>query len=493
MIIKWFVNHQWRQMTRSSIWHKNLALNIVIGFLMFIMLLNFLVIGLVIDEILAETYPGEDPVAIFNGIILYYLGIELLLRFMLQNLPVLSIETYLHLPIKKSSIVHYVSSKSIVAFGNYLSWLVAFPFAFKVVAPSYSVGIAWIWLAAFIMLVFANNFLATYLKRQLTGRASVVGIFALIILSLVLLDYFQVISFAAFSTFVFGELLINPLYIVVPIVLVIFTYSLNYFYLRSRLYPDEVSAAKEQKIDSLRNIQYLENKGLAGQLAFLDLRLIWRHKRTRSIVYMFPLFLGYGFFFYPQDIYITMTPMLIFVGIFMTGGMMLNYTNYCFSYESNFFDNVLANYKDYRKYLMVKYYIAVAIATVCYILTIPYVYFGYNVLLINTMTYLYNVGILSYVLFYFATLSTKKMDLSKGAAFNYQGVGATHWLSMIPAFLMPVLIYVPFGIAGYELAGLILIGAMGIGGLVFRKALMNVLLKQFMKKRYAMAEGFRDQ
>ena len=55
MVIKWFLKHQWLEMTRSSIWQRSLVLNIVIGFLLFLMLVNFLFLGLLIDEILDST------------------------------------------------------------------------------------------------------------------------------------------------------------------------------------------------------------------------------------------------------------------------------------------------------------------------------------------------------------------------------------------------------------------------------------------------------
>jgi len=183
---------------------------------------------------------------------------------------------------------------------------------------------------------------------------------------------------------------------------------------------------------------------------------------------------------------------LIFVGIFMTGGMMLNYTNYCFSYESNYFDNILATYKDLETYIREKYILAVSIATTCYILTIPYVFFGTDILLINSMTFLYNIGFLSFVLLYFATFSKKRMDLGKGAAFNYQGLGASHWLAMLPAFLLPVFIYLPFSWVGVPNTGLIFIGSLGGAGLLFHKTMINIVLKQFIKRKYIMAEGFRE-
>lgn len=492
MIIKWFLSHQWKEMKRSSIWQKNLALNIVLGFLILLMLLYLLLLGMFIDKILLEVKPDDDPIQVFNSILLYYFGAEFFMRFFMQSLPTLNIETYLHLPVKKSSIVHYVAAKSIFVIGNYLSWLVVFPFAFKVIVPEFGLAKAWIWLAGFILLVFTNNFLATYIKRQLVNKPMIVGIFGLVLIGFIMLDVFDIISLSTLSASLFLGMIENPNAILIPAILVILAYSLNYFLLRSKLYPDEVIRRKKEKMDSLSNIRYLKTLGLTGHLISLDLRLLWRHKRTRSIIYMAPLFLGYGFFFYPNPVYKDSVGFLIFVGVFMTGGMMMNYLNYCFSYESNYFDNILTHYRDFEKYLRAKYLFAISISTVCYVVTIPYVLFSSQILLINTMTYLYNLGFLSFVLFYFATFVNKRMDLSRGATFNYQGLGATHWLSMLPAFLLPVIIYLPFSWAGFQTAGFLFIGALGIAGLLFHKSLLIMILKQFNKRRYIMAEGFRE-
>ncbi len=492
MIIKWFLSHQWKEMKRASVWQKNLALNIVLGFLILLLLFYLLILGLFIDKVLMEVKPDDDPIMVFNGILLYYFGAEFFMRFFMQSLSTLNIETYLHLPVRKSNIVHYVSAKSIFVVGNYLSWLVVFPFAFKVIVPVYGLMNAWIWLAGFILLVFTNNFLATYIKRQLVNKPMIVGIFGLVLIGFIMLDVFDIISLSILSASLFQGLIENPNAIIIPALLVIFAYSLNYFLLRSKLYPDEVILRKKDKLDSLSNIRYLKTLGLTGHLISLDLRLIWRHKRTRTIIYMAPLFLGYGFFFYTNPVYKDSIGFLIFVGVFMTGGMMMNYLNYCFSYESNYFDSILTHYRDFEKYLRSKYLFAVAISTVCYIITIPYVLFSREILLINTMTYLYNLGFLSFILFYFAAFVNKRMDLSRGATFNFQGLGATHWLSMLPAFLLPVIIYLPFSWTGFPTAGILFIGALGLTGLLFHKSALNIVMKQFNKRRYIMAEGFRE-
>ncbi|MDH5399050.1 MAG: DUF5687 family protein [Cyclobacteriaceae bacterium] len=490
--MKWFIIHQWKAMRRSSIWQKNLAINIVLGFFLLLMLAYLFMLGFLIDKIMEQLYPDENPVTLFNGIILYYLGIEFLMRFFLQSLPVLDVETYLHLPIKKSAIVHYITGKSIFAIGNYLSWLVFFPFAFKVIAPAYSTGTAWVWVITVVILVFSNNFLAIYVKRLLTGNSYIVRIFGLLMITVILLDFFDLTSLSALSASVFDQLLANPLLAIVPAAILAFLYFINYHYLRMRLYTEEINVKKEIKTDALANIKYLKTWGITGHLIALDLRLIWRHKRTRSIVFMAPIFLGYGFFFYPQSIYNEMYSFLIFVGVFMTGGLMLNYLNYCFSYESNYFDNILAHYKDFERYIQSKFILAVLISATCYIITIPYVYFGTHVLLINTVTFFYNIGFLSFILLYMATYSAKRMDLSKNAAFNYQGLGASHWIAMLPAFLLPVVIYLPFGLTDYPRAGLLFVGTLGLAGLLFHKVMLKYIYKQFLKRKYIMAEGFRE-
>jgi hypothetical protein len=63
---------------------------------------------------------------------------------------------------------------------------------------------------------------------------------------------------------------------------------------------------------------------------------------------------------------------------------------------------------------------------------------------------------------------------------------------MLPAFLLPVLIYLPFKFLGYSTAGLLFIGAIGIAGLLFHKTMLNIVMKQFLKRKHLMAAGFRE-
>jgi hypothetical protein len=232
--------------------------------------------------------------------------------------------------------------------------------------------------------------------------------------------------------------------------------------------------------------------GLTGDLVMLDMKLWWRHKRTRTMLYLFPVFILYGLVFYPNPIYKNDISWLIFVGTFMTGGMTMNYLNYAFGYESNHFDGILTSRVNMDLYIRAKLAIGMLISTFCFIITIPYLFFGMEILLINFVTFLFNVGFLSFVLLFMATYNKKRMDLAKGSSFNYQGVGAMNWLVLLPAFVLPLLIYAPFRFFGYRYTGLAMIGFVGIIGLLTRKYWIKVIEKNFYNRKYTMAEGFRE-
>lgn len=492
-MIKWFISQQWKEAVRSNMWQKNLILNIIVGFFILLMMAYLLFLGLVINPLMNKAFPGMDHIMIFNGFLLYYFLIDLLIRFILQPLPKINIESYLHLPIKKSKIVHYVVSKTILHVLNIMPLLVLIPVAIRLVANQLTGDAGLTWMIAIVGMILGNNFFATYLKRQLGSKPVVVAVYGLFIICFYLLDYFNLISLFALSSKLFGLFVYQPVYIIIPLIWMILAYRIHFGFLKKRLYPEEIRVKKDRKLDRISDIRYLKSLGITGTIIALEMKLYWRNKRTRTIIYMMPLFLLYGLFFYANPVYKDMMGFLIFVGIFMSGGMMLNYANYAFGYESGYFDGLLTKNINFKKYVRVKYFIAVMISTICFVLTIPYVFFSSEILLINFVTYLYNIGVLSVVLLYMATFNKKRMDLTKGAAFNYQGMSGMNWLAMFPAFLIPVLLYWPFSAAGMTNTGLMFIGVLGLLGLLFSRSLVGMIINNFYANKYKMADGFRQK
>jgi hypothetical protein len=116
-----------------------------------------------------------------------------------------------------------------------------------------------------------------------------------------------------------------------------------------------------------------------------------------------------------------------------------------------------------------------------------------EILYINTAVALFNIGCNSFIIFWMNTSSTKRVDLTKGAFFNYEGFGASQFLLALPILLVPIIVYLPFGYLGYKLLGIVFLGLTGLCGIIFRNSLLNIVTNKLMQKKYSMAAGFRSK
>ena len=85
------------------------------------------------------------------------------------------------------------------------------------------------------------------------------------------------------------------------------------------------------------------------------------------------------------------------------------------------------------------------------------------------------------------------MDLSRGAAFNYQGVGASQFIIMLPLLLMPVILYALFTLFLDRIPAVTILGLMGVIGILFHKIWMQKIIERFERRKYIIAEGFREK
>jgi hypothetical protein len=107
--------------------------------------------------------------------------------------------------------------------------------------------------------------------------------------------------------------------------------------------------------------------------------------------------------------------------------------------------------------------------------------------------YLWNIGVNTTIVLFFANRNARRIDLSKGASFNWEGVGATQLLLSFPLILIPYIIYMPFALLKQANAGLLVLGAVGVLFILTRNFWMKKLEEDFKQKRYQIAEGFRNK
>jgi hypothetical protein len=106
---------------------------------------------------------------------------------------------------------------------------------------------------------------------------------------------------------------------------------------------------------------------------------------------------------------------------------------------------------------------------------------------------IWNLGVNTLLVLFFANRNYRRIDLSKGSAFNWEGVGASQWILSLPLLLGPFIIFLPFNLLDYPEAGIITIGLIGLLFIVTRAYWVNKLIEQFQEKRYTIAQGFRNE
>lgn len=499
MLLNWFVKNEMRETRRSSMWEQSLGIKIFLGFIFFIVFAEIIIGSIFMGAEFTEIFPKDNPVEKFNSFILYGFALGFVVRFFMQKVPVLSVQPYLHLPIKKSKLVNYVLGKSVFAVFNFIPIIVFTPFIIFQIIPEYSAWQVGGYIISIVLSVLSINFLSLLFKRNLSGNNVVTIIITIVIAALAGAEYYKLISIAGISSSIYTTLLNNPVFLIIPAGVLGLVYFLNFRDLIAHLYPEDNLNLKKTSKRNISDFKYLKNFGETGKLMSLEIKLMIRNKRPKSTVAFIPIFLLYGLIFYPNPDLYGQNGWLIFVGIFMTGGVTLIYGQYLLSWESSYFDGILSHIDDFNLYFKAKYNLLIFSTILSFLVTIPYVYFGTKILFVNFMAALFNMGIGSIFVIFMSTFNKKRLDLSKGAAFNYQGVSATQFLISFPVMLMPLIIYLPFWALGniygprvYDY-GLMTIGGLGLLAIIFNKQLLKIAVNRFMEQRYAIGEGFRKK
>lgn len=490
-MFKTLLLQNWKEKTRSSIWAKSVVANIFLGFAA-LMLLSYAVLLGFFLAIGLEDLVDQDPISFVQKALLYYFVFEFFMRFFLQNVPVQAIEPYLHLPMKKGRVVHFMLRKSQISVFNLLAILIFTPFAFIRIGESYGMYTGFMWWLMIVGASFTVHFKTMYFKKKLNDIPNLFLIMFGAIAVIGGLDYFGIIALSDFSLWFFNWILEMPLLALIFPLSWFLTYRINYGYFVNNTYPEELSTRKS-KTQIRGDFGFLKRFGRIGELIGLELKLILRHKRPRSALIMSGFLLLYGLVFYPQEAYQEMDWIFLFVGIFVTGIFFINYGQFLLSWESGYFDFVLTRKTSYRQYFEAKYYLFVVASAIAFVCSLAYGFFGLKIIMINLAAFLFNIGVNIPLVMRIAMNGPKKIDLNKGAAFNYEGVGAAQFLIAIPVLLLPYVVYLPFRAIGNDTLGLILVGFVGLVGFLLRDKVIDLLTKSFTKNRHKIAAGFRAQ
>ena len=492
MKLKHFFNLEWKQYFRSSYWQKSIALNILLVLVALYFIAIFLFLGIALFPILKEEIPSQDPLDIVNGVLFYWVLVDILMRFFFQKLPVMSVKPLLTLPVKRSRIVHYVLGKSALSFFNFLPLFAIIPFGVNLIINDYPTVSVLIWMCSLLTITLSINFL-NFIIESLSSQTEL-SFLPIIVFAggLFALNHFGIVSFTELLSNGITSIYHNYILIIIPLLILVGLYMINFKNLKNQLFLDSSlkSRAEEAKTSDLA---WTRKFGNVAPFLQLDLRLIWRNKRPRSSVFILIIGLLYGLFFYPNPTYQDKPWFFAFIGIFVTGIFLINFGQYIPAWDSGYYKMLMSQNIKYKDYLRSKFTLMAASVIILFILSIPYVYFGWKILLAHFAAAIYNIGINTHVILLGGSYNRKRINLNQRAAFNYQGTGAVQWLIGIPLLIIPLGLFgLLYAVSSFEIACLVL-AILGIIGIVFHQKLMKFITEKYLDSKYKMIDAFSQE
>ena len=489
-----FIQHELKAFWRSKNTGKTIAVRVIMALLVLYLLVNVLVFGFFMDTVLEKVFPNDDLVVSFCGIILIYFLMDLIMRMQLQELPTLRVQPYLQLAIKRNALIGYLVTTALFSVFNLWPFILFLPFIFKIIATDSGAIVALAFIISVVGLTVFNNYFALYLKRKSNLNGWIFLISSVFLILIVVADFvFHLFSIKQFSFLFFGSLVKHPLLALIPLAIGGVMFYFNFTYLKDHLYLEELGSRKASKYKNSTDYPFLNRFGSTGDLVANELKLILRNKRSRSALVMGLFFMFYGLIFYARPGVSGVDSIKVFVGMFMTGIFIISYGQFMFGWQASHFDGILVSKTNITDFLKAKYLLFTMESTVFFLLTTPYIYFGWHTLLIHFVMYLWNIGINTTLVLFFANRNYKRIDLTKGAAFNWEGVSGNQWILSFPLLAAPFIIYGPFALLHHPDIGLILLALTGLVFIFTRQYWINLLEKDFNEHRYKIAEGFRNK
>ncbi len=489
-MIKRFLSLEWKQFSRASYFQKGIAIKILLFFAAVYFGGIAIFLGIGVFFILKKAVPDVDPIIMVNNFLIYWFLFDLVLRFFMQQLPVMNIKPLMTIPIKRDTVIHYLLGKTAISFFNFLPLFIFLPFSIVLLAQGYPSINVLCWFLSVMLLTMSINFTNFLINKNNNFFYIIVSVLAV----LIGLEFYQIFKISEPIGVAFNALYNQPYLVMVPILLLIVIYRFNFNIIKKGFYLDGTISKKIEKVTT-SDLSWLDRFGTVAVFLKNDLRLIWRNARPKQVMMMSFLFLFYGLIFYTQPTYQKMPAFLAFASMFVTGGFLMTFGQLVPSWDSEYYKLLMSQNIPYRKYLESKWYLMVVAVGISFILSTPYLYFGWKIFGMIAAGALFNIGLNSFITLFGGALNRVPIELNaKAKAFsNTNGFNPTQMLIALPKFLLPMLLfYIPYKLVNFEV-GIMVLALSGVLGIIFKNFFLSKIENLYQKGKYKTIAAFAEK
>ncbi len=472
---------------RSKEFATGLAMKIFMLFI-YIFVGIFFVGGAFLLYHYAENKLHTDPLKFFSKFFVYYWVYDLVVRYFFQQMPTQNIKPFLSMNITKKTLVNYTILKTFTSFFNWGNLLFFIPFAVLLIQSGHSGLGVLLWLVAMMCIFYFNNFL----NILLNGKDWVPYLVAAVFMAFGFLDYKGYFKLTDVSETVFYSFYSHSFTVLIPLFLMMVFAWLAYTTIKRNFYLDQALETKKT-VGKTQNIKFLNQFGVIGTFINNDIRLLLRSKAAQSTLISSVLFLFYGLLMFTTPTY--RTPyMMMFLGIFVTGGFMFMFAQRVPSWDSSYYPLMMTLNVPYKEYLESKWWLMNMVTFASMMLASFYLFFSWEAYLTFIAAGLYNIGVNSHLTLLGGAFNKSAIDLNSKSksmgdknAFNLKSI-----LLIMPKLLLPMLV---FGIFQYFFgiaAGVASIAVVGILGFLLRDFVFSFIVKRYKKEKYAALQAFKE-
>jgi len=474
---------------RAPTWSQNLWMRILIVFAILYFALIFLSLGVGAYFIIEKLELGE-PFTVINRYTLYYLGFDLIFRYMLQPMPVTDVQPLLYQPIPKNGVVHFSLLKTLYSFFNWSHLLLLIPLSIVLMTKGQQSLNTLIWAGGVYVLLLTNN----YLNIIINQKTAIFIVAAILVGGTAGLQYFDLFDLTPFTQPLFSAIYAHPLSIAVPLLIALGSYLYAFSHFKAQMHLDTGLAKKTEKTIAIDQ-KYFERFGKLGLLLKNDVALIVRNKRARMAVFAGFFFIFYGLLFFTgaieayDGVY-----WRVFAGIFVTGGFLFSFGQYVPSWDSSYYSLLMTQNLTYVEYLKSKYTLIQVFTAFTTLLSSWYIVFGWDIFTYVLIGALYNMSVNAAIVLWGGAYVRTKIDLtsSKKAfgdknAFNYKSL-----LLTLPKIALPVGL---FALVDYFLgatAAKLSIVAISLIGLSLKPWIFRRVIAIYKKEKYQTLKAYRS-
>ncbi len=489
-MIKKFLYLEWKAFFRSASLGTNVAMKILMGFLAVYFSICFLMFGIGAFFIIKKEL-HLDPLVTVNKFLIYYLIMDLMMRMLLQKIPVLNIRPLLALPFKSATIVNFSLGKTVLSFFNWAHAFFFLPFSVVMLMNGYNpLGVVF-WHLGIVCLIYCNNFL----NILLSNKDNFFVIFLVITAVLAGCQYYQIFDITAIVSPFFDGLFHTKWLFLLPIVALLALYKITFNYFSNELYLD-AGLAKKGEIATTENLTWLNQFGTLGTFLKNDIKLIKRNKRSKTTVVMSVLFLFYGLLFFGGGIKAyDNSVMHLFAGIFVSGGFLFTFGQFVPSWDSAYYPLMMTQNIPYKNYLSSKWWLIVIGTIASAVLSSFYLYFGWTIYLTILVGAVYNIGVNSHLVLLAGAYTKTPIDLnsSKGAFGDKKAFNVNTLLLSLPKLLLPLALYGLGWLTVSQNFGLILVALAGVLGFAFKDKVFAMIEKIYKKEKYKTLDAYKQR